>query len=122
MAATEIYDKHKAGPDQIRSDPDDRYTRMIGADEPEGLGAPILAPADRRYAQLRIPDLFRDLKHSWLSIECLFLPKDLLCNLCQLVDVIVSLEECVPDVFRHCIQPIHLENCLLYTSPSPRDS
>ena len=27
MAATKIYDKHKAGPDQIRSDPDDRYTR-----------------------------------------------------------------------------------------------
>ena len=28
MAATKIYDKHKAGPDQIRSDPDDRYTHM----------------------------------------------------------------------------------------------
>ena len=25
MAATEKYDKHKAGPDQMRSDPDDRY-------------------------------------------------------------------------------------------------
>ena len=38
MAATEIYDKHKAGPDQIRSDPDDRYNRPPQDRDPETPG------------------------------------------------------------------------------------
>ena len=82
---------------------------MIGADEPGGPGTPIFALANRRYAQLWILNLFCDLKYSRLTIKCLLLPEDLLCDLCQLVNVIVSLEERVSDIFRHCIQPIHLE-------------